>query len=490
MNPSIFEGREPYRVLTYFEQLSAIPRGSGNEAGVADYLTAFAKARGLDYHRDEANNVLISAPATAGKEHLAPLLFQGHTDMVCEKNGDVVHDFEKDPIKLILQDDKLRADGTTLGADNGIAVAMMLALLDGAVAEHPAYECLFTTEEETGMGGAIAFDYSRLTSRHMINLDSESEHCVTVGCAGGIRTDFLLPVEREAMDAERTLCRVKLTGLCGGHSGEDINKGRANANLLLARLLCAIEDLRLVAINGGSKDNAIPRECEAIVALTSPAMASMKLLALGDEIAEELMEGDRNCHIACERLTEEEAVAYTSRIDAASTAKVLGLLTNLPNGVLAMSREISSLVEFSRNMGVIRTTDEGVTLTFTTRSSRESRLDASVAALDALAVMMGATATHHSRYPGWSYCETSAARDAYCATWEKLFGEKLHVIVIHAGLECGYIRKQVPDMDIISIGPDMMGIHSPDETLDLSSVARVFDAVCSLITDWKEERGH
>ena len=483
MSNTIICGFEPARVFRFFEEISEIPRGSGNEAGVADYLCAFAKARGLSCYRDESNNVLIGKPATAGREGQAPLLFQGHTDMVCEKNGDTVHDFERDPIHLVLEGNRLSAKGTTLGADNGIAVAMMLALLDGELDSHPAFECLFTTEEETGMGGAIAFDYSRLTARHMVNMDSEEERVVTVGCAGGIRSDLVIPVSHEAL-GEREYCRVSLTGLAGGHSGADIHTGRASANLLLGRLLCALPDVRLVSIEGGSKDNAITREAEAVIAVPSVAMASMSLLALADEIAGELVPEDRDCRIACERLTESEAASITGVMDEASTARVLGLLANAPCGVLAMSHEVDGLVEYSRNLGILRTTQEGVRITFTSRASRESRLDGTVSALNALAGALGATVRHHSRYPGWEYAPVSAVRDAYTAAFETVLGGEMDVVAIHAGLECGYIKKQVPDMDIISIGPDMKGIHSPDEVLYLDSVERVWKVVARMITDW------
>lgn len=483
MSNTIICGFEPARVFRFFEEISEIPRGSGNEAGVADYLCAFAKARGLSCYRDASNNVLIGKPATAGREGQAPLLFQGHTDMVCEKNGDTVHDFERDPIRLVLDGNRLSAEGTTLGADNGIAVAMMLALLDGELDSHPAFECLFTTEEETGMGGAIAFDYSRLTARHMVNMDSEEERVVTVGCAGGIRSDLLIPVSYEA-SVGREYCRVSLTGLAGGHSGADIHTGRASANLLLGRLLCALPDVRLVSIEGGSKDNAITREAEAVIAVPSVAMASMSLLALADEIAGELVPEDRDCRIACERLTEAEQASITGVMDEASTARVLGLLANAPCGVLAMSHEVEGLVEYSRNLGILRTTQEGVRITFTSRASRESRLDGTVSALNALAGALGATVRHHSRYPGWEYVPVSAVRDAYTAAFGAVLGGEMDVVAIHAGLECGYIKKQVPDMDIISIGPDMKGIHSPDEVLYLDSVERVWKTLARMIIDW------
>ena len=481
MSSYIIRGFEPTRVFQYFEEISAIPRASGNEAAVADYLCRFAETRGLEYLKDANNNVLIKKAATQGREAYAPILLQGHTDMVCEKNGDTVHDFDRDPISLILEGNRLRADGTTLGADNGIAVAMMLALLDGELDAHPALECLFTTEEETGMGGAIAFDYSKLSARYMINLDSEEETVVTVGCAGGIRTDLTLPVAREPI-GERQVCRVELTGLGGGHSGADIHTGRVSANLLLGRLLSALPDVRLISIEGGSKDNAITREAKALIAVPSVAMASMTLLGLADEVAGELVAEDQNCHILCEALT--EPTGFDGMMDEESTARVIGLLANAPCGVLAMSRDVAGLVEYSRNLGILRTQADAVRITFTSRASRESRLDATVQALDALAAALGGTAEHHSRYPGWEYASISPVRDAYTKAYTSLYGGNMKVVAIHAGLECGYIKKQLPDMDIISIGPNMKDIHSPDEVLYLDSVERVWRALARLMADW------
>ena len=487
MSDHIISGYEPSQVFTYFEEISAIPRGSGNEAGVADYLVRFAASHALESVRDANNNVLIRKAATPGREQDAPILFQGHTDMVCEKNSNVAHDFERDPIRLIQDGNRLTADGTTLGADNGIAVAMMLAMLDGTLNDRPALECLFTTEEETGMGGAIAFDYSLLNARHMVNLDSEEENVITVGCAGGIRSDLSVPITREAL-GERELCTVRLTGLGGGHSGADIHTGRQSANLLLGRLLASLDDVRLVSIEGGSKDNAITREAQAVIAVPSVAAASMKLLALGDEIAGELVKEDENCHIACERLAQDRSAAVTSVMDATTTARVLGLICNAPCGVLAMSREVEDLVEFSRNLGIVRTTENAVRMTFTSRASRESRLDGTIVALDALAAAVGGTVNHHSRYPGWEYATVSAVRDAYTEAYRATVGGRMSILAIHAGLECGYIKRQIPDMDIISIGPDMKDIHSPDETLYLDSVERVWRALCCFLGHWHETK--
>ena len=303
--------------------------------------------------------------------------------------------------------------------------------------------------------------------------------------AGGVRSDIVVPCKIKPLSGSSI--RVSVSGLMGGHSGANINSGRANANKLMGRLLSALyqtQQIALISLAGGSKDNAITRETEAVIAVPSVAMASMNLLALADEIAGELVPEDRDCRIACERLTESEAASITGVMDEASTARVLGLLANAPCGVLAMSREVDGLVEYSRNLGILRTTQEGVRITFTSRASRESRLDGTVSALNALAGALGATVRHHSRYPGWEYAPVSAVRDAYTAAFETVLGGEMDVVAIHAGLECGYIKKQVPDMDIISIGPDMKGIHSPDEVLYLDSVERVWKVVARMITDW------
>jgi dipeptidase D len=333
------------------------------------------------------------------------------------------------------------------------------------------------------MGGAIAVDYSPLSARHMINLDSEEEDTVTVGCAGGVRSDLTIPVVREGA-GERELCRVTLTGLAGGHSGADIHTGRASANLLLGRLLSALPDIRLVSVEGGSKDNAITREATAVIAVPSVAMASMMLLGLSDDVAGELVPEDQNCRISCERLTDEERAACFDVMDASSTARVLGLLANAPCGVLAMSHEVEGLVEYSRNLGILRTGEDAVRITFTSRASRESRLDGTMTALDALAGALGATVRHHSRYPGWEYAPVSAVRDAYTKAYDEVVGGDMKVVAIHAGLECGYIKKQIPNMDIISVGPNMKDIHSPDEMLYLDSVERVWKALARLVADW------
>lgn len=484
-NLTLAQSLDPACVLQHFAAISNIPRGSGNESGVADFLVAFAEKNGLSCYRDATNNVLIKVPATKGHENAPALLLQGHTDMVCEKNADTAHDFENDPIRLILDGEYLRADGTTLGGDNGIAVAYMMALLESKDIPHPALECLFTSGEEVGMDGAIAFDYSQIRATHMINLDSEDERQITVGCAGGVRSDMTIPVVRRARGEDEAYLRVTLRGLCGGHSGEDINKGRAGANALLVRLLATVSRdvcFDLVRIDGGSKDNAIPRESEAVICLPAEkcAVASMMLLQHADAIGEELCAEDADCTVTCERIEPTD----DAPMDADSTAKVLRALHLVPHGVLKMSTQVKGLVEYSRNAGVLRTLCDAVVLRLSSRSCRESLLDHAQISLEDYAALCGASVTHHDRYPGWEFAPDSAVREAYIAAMDAVCGVRPTVAAIHAGLECGYIKLQCPQMDIISVGPNMKNIHSPDEQLHLPSVKRVWNVLLHLLESW------
>ena len=477
----VIKGRKPASLFRFFEEISAIPRPSYHEGRIADYLVDFAKARSLEYYRDELHNVLIKAPASVGCEALPPLLFQGHTDMVCEKNGGVEHDFLRDPLKLYVDGQFLRAQGTTLGADNGVAVAAMLSLLDGEIEKHPAYECLFTAAEEVGLDGATGFDYSRISARHMINMDSEGFGIVTAGCAGGIRSDLSLSLHPEPFAGE--CLRVSVRGLIGGHSGENINCGRANANKLMGRLLAALLptcDARLVSVNGGSKDNAIPRECEVLLAIPNAADASELLCNAAAEIARELVDDDRNFSVTCED-AEPEAV-MCSRED---TLRTVAVLACVPNAVFEMNHRAKGMVEFSRNLGVVRTENDQISFVFASRSAMESRLDASIRELDALAAVVGCKTRHYNRYPGWNFSPVSAVRDAYLRAYRDVTGTDASVNVIHAGLECGIISHNIPGMDIISVGPNMHDIHSPDEALDLDSLETFWKTVEQLIVDWK-----
>lgn len=477
----IINGYKPEKLFRYFEDLAAIPHGSGNESAVADWLVSFAAERGLEYVRDEWNNVLIRLPASEGREGEPALLLQGHTDMVCEKNNDTVHDFTKDPLKLAITDGWLHATGTTLGGDDGIAVAAMMTVLDGGLKSNPPIECLFTTEEETGLTGAGNFDYSLLRARRMINLDNEDINILIAGCAGGVRSEMDMPIN--TVPYAKTRVTVELKGLCGGHSGGCIHMGRANANKLMARILLALQSehpFRLVSIDGGSKDNAIPRECCAVIA-TEQVEESLRFLAAYEKtVAAELGEEDKNFHLVT---STEEADAKDRAMDTLATSRVLAVLSSAQNGVIEMSHDVPGLVEYSRNLGVIRTDRENARFraVWSTRSAIEAQIDASIAQLSALGALVGAKMNHHSRYPGWSFEKNSAMREQYLESYRRVMGRDVEVTIIHAGLECGIIKNHLPEMDAISVGPDMQGIHSPDEKMDLASCEKFWEILVGVI---------
>ena len=472
----VVESRVADKMFYYFEEIARIPHGSENEEAIADYIVAFAKERGLDCYRDVANNVLVRKGGTAGRENEPILALQGHTDMVCEKNPDVAHCFETDPLKLVVENGYLRASGTTLGADDGVAVAIMLAILDGEAESHPPLECLFTSGEEIGMIGAGQFDFSKLTAKRLINLDSECESVVTAGCAGGIRSEITLAGKQTAN--ESPCLTLTLSGLHGGHSGEDISKGRANANRLMARILLRfLEDVsfRLVRISGGSKDNAIPRDCEATFAIADVAGAEERIAAICGEIASELSSEDKNFAFAVKESSAGQA------FDHDFSERLVALMNYCDNGVYAMSTDITGLVEWSGNMGVVETGENGGRLVFLTRSSTESRIDESIARIEGIARLFGGTASHHGRYPGWRYCPVSPLRDKYIEVCKRLHGLDVVTTVIHAGLECGLIYKKCPEMDLISIGPDIKDIHSPAERIGIAGAERFWLTVLEML---------
>ena len=482
MKEYVIQGYEPKRLFEFFEDISRIPRGSGNEKAIADYLVEFARERGIECYRDEIHNVYYSIPATKGRENEPAVLLQGHTDMVCEKNGDTVHDFTTDPLSLYV-DEKgwLRARGTTLGADNGVAVAAMMAAADGLIESHPPIECLFTVSEEIGLEGANGFDYSRIKSRILLNMDSEEENSVIVGCAGGVRSDLFLSPKWQRRTG--VVYEIALKGLKGGHSGEDINKGRANANKLLGRILLklsGVSDVRVVSIVGGSKDNAIPRECTAIIAVPRADAERVATLAR-EEIAALRKELSLDDSGFVGTVTRVKRNALPERMaDRTTSTRLITLVGTVANGVLKMSNGIAGFVEFSRSLGVIETTEESFRVVFSSRSSVEEQLDHSVAELNALAALIGATVHHHGRYPGWAYDPDSKLREKFLKVSEEL-GAPATARVIHAGLECGVIASNLSGLDAVSFGPNMQDIHSPEETLDLASTERFFKKLSALL---------
>ena len=475
----VTKGYKPEKALGFFEELCKIPHGSGNEEEVAKYIENFAKERGLFVIRDANNNVFIRKEASAGYENVPAYLLQGHTDMVCAKLTTSTHDFEKDALDLYMEDGWLRARGTTLGGDDGIAVAFMLALLDGEIENHPMLECLFTVEEETGLGGAESFDYSVVTAHKMINLDSESEGEVCAGCAGGVRSkiDFVPTLENSSGD----VITLTVDGLFGGHSGVEINCGRANAILMTVNMLNEIakeQGLALISIVGGEKDNAIPRMCEAKFVVEDSAKAVVTIEKLDEQIRETLCEADAGLKISVSVENDVENVETL-----AGGKKMLALLGGLKIGVLSMSAHLEGLVEFSRNLGVVEVNKDGAYITYSSRSSKEEQIDLSVEQVNAIVAELGANVRHTGRYPGWDFLPESELRDTYVRKFKEIMGKDVQTVVIHAGLECGIIKSRIPEMDIISIGPNMRNIHTPDEALDLDSCGRLFEVLCAVLSE-------
>ncbi len=475
---SLCDGFSFCGLMKYFEAISAIPRASYKEPKIADYLCDFALKHGYEYYRDSTNNVLINAPATKGCEHYEPILLQGHTDMVCEKNADSCHDFDTDGIELYEKDGWIRARGTTLGADDGIAVAIMLYVLDGGVERHGALQCLFTASEEVGLDGAKAFDYSRIFARKMINMDSAEEQLIIAGCAGGQRTSMTFSVMPEKVKTD-TVALVSIKGLFGGHSGEDIDKGRANANKLMGRVLNSLadEDNRLISVCGGTKDNAIPRECVARLTCKDKADFFARIAKLKEKLAVGLSEDDRAFSLDVTFESAESALC----VDQRTASAVIFVMHTVDNGVFDMNYNVTGIVEWSRNLGIVKCDAAEAELVFSSRSSYAERLDISAEELDAYAKMLGADIRHYNRYPGWSYAERSSIRDEYIAAFEALYGYRPEITVIHAGLECGFISEALPDMNIISCGANVKDLHSPDERLEKASFERVYAVIKKVI---------
>lgn len=473
------QGFEPARFFHYFEEISAIPRASLKEEKIADYLVNFASERGLFCVRDEANNVFIRIGATKGREGDPAILLQGHTDMVCEKNAGTVHDFDTQGIDLVINGDVLSANGTTLGADNGFAVALMLAILDGECSSHPTVECLFTSGEEIGLVGAGAFDYSLITARRLINMDSAEEGCITVGCAGGVRSDIVLTADREETPKELSALSVSVSGLFGGHSGEDINKGRSSANTLLGSLLKSLRDtlpFRIISVSGGSKDNAIAREAQAVVCVSDAEAAKSVLLSAWENLRASLSEADAGASLSV------EAASVSPSFPEGFTDRVLTAWCGVRTGVIKMSEAIEGLVEYSQNLGILSTSESEVMFTWSIRSPNEPQLDEAEKKISVLAEQCGATeCRHYNRYPGWSYPGESALADEFERAYRSISDKETGRIILHAGLECGIIKGAIPDMDIISVGPDTYDLHSPDERMIISSASRICETVKRII---------
>ena len=469
----VLQGLRPAAALEYFEALCAIPHGSRDTKRISDYCAAFARDHGLRYVQDAANNIVIYKDATPGYEDHPTVILQGHMDMVCEKDADCDIDFANDGLRLAHDGEYIFAEGTTLGGDDGIAVAYALAVLAADDIAHPALEAVFTVDEEIGMLGAAALDMSLLHGRVLLNCDSEDEGILTVSCAGGATSKLTLPVERMACGGGKTL-RVGVRKLTGGHSGVEINKGRANANKVLAELLDGLS-LHLVSIDGGSKDNAIPRESTAVIVTCDPDVET-RLAARWETVRAALPAGET----AAEFFVEPVQPALDPMTEA-STKAALGLLSALPNGVQAMSHDIEGLVQTSLNLGILKTEAAEVTMTFSVRSSVNTEKTALIETLKNTGAAFGAAYSESGAYPAWEYRKESRLRTVMVDTFEQLYGKKPVVEAIHAGLECGIFSDALEGLDAVSFGPQMHDIHTSRERLDIASVARTWDYLLAVL---------
>lgn len=477
---------EPKAVFGYFEEISQIPRGSGNEKGISDFLVKFAKDHNLEVIQDKAMNVIIKKPGTKGYENSPGVIIQGHMDMVCEKNSDVVHDFLKDPLKLRVVDDMVYATGTTLGADNGMAVAYGMALLASTDIPHPPLEVLVTVEEEIGLNGAAALEASNIDGKYLINIDSEEEGKLLVSCAGGVRTIHNLPVK--FIDADKNLKAFKLIikGLKGGHSGMEIDKYRGNSNKLLGRVLSSLSEtlsFSVACINGGSKMNAIPRESEAIILIKGNDEAALK--SVTEEwtsiFKNELKAQDPNVTVTAESYSK----PITKVLDSESSAKAIASLIMIPNGIQTMSMHIKGLVESSTNLGVVETKENNILFESAVRSSVRSHKYNIVNQARTIAETLGASLEATSDYPEWEYNPDSNLRNLFIKVYKDMYNKEPEIVAIHAGVECGLFKEKMPDLDMISLGPDTLDVHTPDEHVSISSVKRTYDYILEVLKELK-----
>jgi len=464
---------EPKDVFCYFETICSIPHGSGKTDRIVAYLKQFAADRGLACECDKANNVIIRKAASLGYEKADVLILQGHHDMVCEKGEGVAFDFVHQPIVPVVDGDWIRAAGTTLGGDNGIGVAMILAILDNDALPHPPLEVLITADEEIGMLGAFALDCSHLVGHKLINLDSEYEGVLMCSCAGGVNVRSTIPVSRETVTGQ--IVELSIKGLTSGHSGVEIDKGRANANVLMARLLhelAASCSYRIVTLEGGSRETAIAAAVEATLLVDATQTKALCALVekLGTEFQKEYVASEPHMEI---RATEGE-VDTVSAVTKTDTALLHTVLVAIPDGVQVMSLEMPGLVQTSTNFGTLKLTKEALTFSNTIRSSVTPQKEWITERIASIVKLGGGTVKTDGNYPGWAYNPNSVIKDTILAAYKKLFGKEASVEAVHAGIECGLFADSISGLDCVSIGPDMADVHTPREHLSISSTARTY----------------
>ena len=481
------ENLKPHSVFKYFSEISKIPRGSGNEKQISDYLVSEAKRLGLEVIQDEVLNVIIKKPATSGYENSPGIILQGHMDMVCEKNKDTVHDFSKDEIKLRTDGDYLYATGTTLGADNGIAVAMGLALLASDDIPHPPLEVLYTVNEEVSMIGAMELDGSLLSGKYIINLDSEEEGKITVSCAGGVTAVVTIPKEYKDITSSKTPYDISIKGLQGGHSGTEIDKKRANSNVLMGRVLnhlCKNNiNYDLVSIHGGLKNNAIPREAECVIFIDDKdeAVLQREIENLLNIFKNEYKTSDPGVTLECIKSNE----TFNEALSDELKKKIIGVLNLMPRGIQTMSADIEGLVESSTNLGVLVTEDEQIKFEFATRSSVRSLKEDLNNRMKMLCEFLGVNISLDDDYPEWEYAKDSKLEKICVDTYKELTGKEPEIAAIHAGLECGLLIDAIKGSEAVSIGPDLFDVHTPNEHLSISSTERTWDYLVAILKNIK-----
>ena len=474
------------KILTRFEQISSVPRGTKREQKISQWLQDWAKERGFFSRTDVTGNLVIYIPASLGMENAPTVILQGHMDMVCEKTPDSTHDFTRDPVRILRDGDWLKADQTTLGADNGIAIALALALVEDETASHPPLELLFTVEEEIGIGGASSLDPSLLSGKTMINLDSEEEGSFIVGCAGGKTTFIHLPCANETLPPDHDIFHLSISGLQGGHSGADIHMHRANANKILARTLDRISQkvpVRLVTLKGGTARNAIARDAEVTVACPkgNESILREQVSVFGREAHGEYAKSDAGLSISFETSQKESDAKALSLADS---AKIIQFLIALPHGVMYMSASVEGFVETSTNLAILEMKIDGLHITTLQRSNVMSRLDEIDSHIEAVARLAGAEINFTDGYPAWQPDMDSPLLARSVKVYESLFKQKPVVEMIHAGLECGIIGDRCGGLDMISLGPTIKGAHSPDEKLFIPSVERVWKLLNALLSSF------
>ncbi len=478
------ENLKPENVFYYFEEIANIPHGSRNTKQISDYLVNFAKERNLEHYQDELNNVVIIKEASEGYESAEPVIIQGHMDMVCEKENGSTIDFEKDGLELYVDDGFVKAKDTTLGGDDGIAVAYALALLDSKELKHPRLEVVITVDEEIGMLGAVDIDLSMLKGHIMLNIDSDVEGEFLTSCAGGMSINSSIPVTRTSQTGLETI--ITLTGLDGGHSGAEIHKEHGNANILMGRILENIFNelpFGILDIKGGLKDNAIPRECTVTLLIPEEAREDVTRIinATAKELAAELSVADPATRIDLSfgNVTEKNVLDY------ASVNKIILYLRTVPNGVINMSQVITGLVETSLNLGILELKDNELSTLTSIRSSVATRKDDLKKRVMNIIEMLGGECEAEGEYPAWEYNDHSTLRPQVVKVYQELFGEEPKLTAIHAGLECGILSDKIPNLDCVSFGPTNYDIHTPKERLSISSTEKYWNFLVKFLEEAK-----